>query len=719
MDRRDFIKLTAVTGTSAALTACGNPEHQLIRFVPEDEIVPGIAEWKPSVCPLCSAGCGLTVRVMDADFETTRNGQQGVVAIKAAKKLEGQPAHPINRGGLCARGQAAIQVTYHPDRLTGPMKRTGARGSGQFAPIGWDDAIAELASKLDALTDKSALAFVVRPRRSRRLELVAEFLAKLGAPAPIGFQIFGDDVLRKANGLSFGREQLPTFDLARARFVVSFGADFLGTWNSPVAQNATYGEMRQGRPGERGMLVQVEPRMSLSGASADEWVAIKPGTEGVLALGFAHVLIANKLSASDPAPFADYAPDAVEKITGVPAKKIERIARAMGERRPAVAIIGGQALAHTNGVFHATAINRLNAVLNSHEQPGGVFFTPQAPSLHAGPMLTRPSTAMRDLNAQVLLVDDANPVFGSPAAWGVKNALAQIPFIASFGSFVDETSAQADLILPDHSFLESWTDSLPESGSLVAVANAAGPVMRPLYQTRSTPDVLIEVAGKLKSPIALPWKSYDDALKAGFDTLGAEAWDDVAKQGFWQSSVVSRPSSVVSRQSTTPYVPPQFDGDAGSFPYHFLPYPSQAFHDGSTAHLPWLQEMPDPLTSAMWSSWVEINPQTAAKLNVAHGDIVEIASTQGSLRAPALVSPGIAPDMIAMPVGQGHDAFTRYASGRGVNPLTILAPVAEPVTGALAWAATRVKISRVGDANGSLILFAGEMRENPHQHETR
>src|SRR5262249_50338372 len=152
MERRTFIKLTAITGTSAALTACGNPEHQLIRFVPEDDIVPGIAEWKPSVCPLCHSGCGLNVRLMDADFETTRKGQTGVVAIKAAKKLEGQAAHPINHGSLCARGQAAIQLTYHPDRLTQPMKRSGARGSGQYNPISWDDAIAELSGQLDTLT---------------------------------------------------------------------------------------------------------------------------------------------------------------------------------------------------------------------------------------------------------------------------------------------------------------------------------------------------------------------------------------------------------------------------------------------------------------------------------------------------------------------------------------------------------------------------------------
>jgi anaerobic selenocysteine-containing dehydrogenase len=131
MDRRTFIKLTAITGTSATLASCGNPENQFIRFVPDEDIVPGVAVWKPSVCPLCAAGCGLTVRVMDADAEVLRDGQVGVVRIAAAKKLEGAPSHPISQGGLCARGQAAIQVTYHPDRITQPMRRTGDRGTGQ------------------------------------------------------------------------------------------------------------------------------------------------------------------------------------------------------------------------------------------------------------------------------------------------------------------------------------------------------------------------------------------------------------------------------------------------------------------------------------------------------------------------------------------------------------------------------------------------------------
>src|SRR4029079_12991745 len=152
MDRRLFIKVTAVTGTSATLASCGNPEHQIIRFIPDEEHVPGVAEWKPSLCPLCQAGCGVLVRVMEGDAEVVRNGQTGVIRMGLAKKLEGNPAHPISQGKLCVRGQAAIQVTYHPDRITQPMKRAGDRGSGTFTPITWDAAMSELVSKLDALS---------------------------------------------------------------------------------------------------------------------------------------------------------------------------------------------------------------------------------------------------------------------------------------------------------------------------------------------------------------------------------------------------------------------------------------------------------------------------------------------------------------------------------------------------------------------------------------
>ncbi len=360
MERRQFLKISAVSGATAALDGCGQPERQLIRFIPEEELVPGVATWKPSICTLCPAGCGLMVRVMEGEAEVMRNGKLGLIKMGLAKKLEGNPHHPINQGKLCPRGQAGLQVTYHPDRLRSPLKRAGPRGSGQFEEIGWDQAVQELVSRLHALRIKkeaSTLAVVTRPLRGHRRLLLEQFLAGFGAPPPVTFEFFDNTVLRWANLQSFGRAQMPTYDLARANYVISFGADFLGTWNSPVAQSLAYGEMRQGRPGVRGKFVQVEPRMSQTGANADEWLPARPGTEGVLALGFAHVILREKLRQtlrSSPATsiiagwfegLPDYSPEEVQKQTGVPAAKVTRLARELASQAPALAIVAGAPLA--------------------------------------------------------------------------------------------------------------------------------------------------------------------------------------------------------------------------------------------------------------------------------------------------------------------------------------------------------------------------------------
>ncbi len=737
MDRRTFIKLTAITGTSATLASCGVPEHQIIRFVPDEELVPGIAEWKPSVCPLCASGCGLNVRVMMADVDTTKDGQQGVVRRGVAKKLEGLPAHPVSQGALCARGQAAIQVTYHPDRIAHPLKRKGARGSGEFEAITWDAAIAELVGKLDALAsadNQKSLAVIVGGRRNHRQLLLDQFATKFGAPAAIVHEVFSDDVLRRANEMSFGFAQLPTFDLANASFVIGFGADFLGTWNSPVSHAAGYGRMRQGRPGVRGGFVHVEARITPTGASADEWVAAKPGTEGVLALGLAHVILRDNLRPSEPSRatalidgwadgLAEFEPNRVASITGVAAARVEHLAHSLAGHTPSVAIVGGVPLAHTNGLFTALAVNALNQLLGAVGQKGGLLFTPQ---LNRAAVQGRPTLAQLagGVVPQVLLVDDANPVFSAPKALKVKEAIEKVPFIVSFAHFVDETSVLADLILPDHTFLESFVDAVPESGSAQAVVSVAGPVMKPLFDTRAMGDVLLEAAGKLQAPIDLGATSYDGFVQAALAPLGEEAWAQAQTQGGWWGELPKGSAAVAAadaKPAAVRYTEPTFNGDAGEYPFQFLPYPSAAFLDGSLAHLPWLQELPDPITSAMWGSWVELNPRTAERLGIGLGDVVEVTSANGAVRAPAFINPGLSPDIIAMPVGQGHTNFTRYATGRGRNPLELLAPVMHEQTGSLAWAATRVKVSRAGEPDGSLIMFSarGELRENPHEGETR
>jgi anaerobic selenocysteine-containing dehydrogenase len=763
MQRRDFIRLSAITGATATLDSCGQPDVQLIRFIPEEELTPGVATWRPSLCTLCPAGCGTLAKVMEGDAEVVRNGKLGIMKMGLAKKIEGNPRHPINQGKLCARGQAMLQVTYHPDRIRGPLKRTGPRGSGQFQEISWDDAIKEVVEKIAALRSgqqSASLAFLAGAMRGLRRELVEQFLATLGAPPTITFEALDDAVLRKANELSWGRPQLPTLDFGRCNYILSFGADFLGTWNSPVAQSIAYGAMRNGRPGQRGKFVQIEPRLSLTGASADEWIPVRPGTEGVLALGFAHVILQEKLAvpkaseasskliAGWPEGLPEYAPAIVENRTGVPAATIARLAREAANARPGAALIGGAPLAQTNGLFQALAVNALQGLLGAPgngDQPSPLDFTPTRSRTGAasGAPLTSAQGSFslvqslaqeillnRPHSPSVLLLAETNPVFALPPAVHLREALEKVPFIASFSSFLDETSALADVILPDHSPLESWLDDNPESGTTQTVASLAPPALRPLHNTRAMPDVLLEIARQLGEDVssALPWKTFEDMLKGRFAGLHAQSGTGTATdaEAFWKKAqdlggwwgpeekptAKLRPPSAA--REPVKLSDPQFDGDPNGFPFYFLPFASPAFYDGSTSHLPWLQETPDPLSTAMWGAWVEINPQTAARLGIKQSDLVEVASQHAKLQAPVLINPGIAPDVIAMPIGQGHENFTRYASGRGANPLSILAPMAVPETGSLAWAATRVKVTKVGE--GKLTRFGAELREQPHEH---
>jgi anaerobic selenocysteine-containing dehydrogenase len=752
MQRRDFLKISAITGASAALDACGSPDHHLIRFIPEEDLIPGIATWKPSVCTLCPAGCGMLVRVMEGDAEVIRNGQLGLMQMGLAKKLEGNPAHPVNQGKLCPRGQAGLQVTYHPDRVRNPLLRSGKRGSGEFKEITWDEAMKRLMTQLNPLHSgnlQGRLTFLTSPLRGQRKNIAASFAGGFRNSKFIEFAFFDERVVRTANAASFHHEAPPTVDLGQSNYVISFGANFLGTWNSPVAQSRGYAEMRQGHPGKRGKLVQFEPRISQTGANADEWIPCTPGSEGVLALGIAHVLMHDQLRSAASVGtagemiegwsqgLAEFAPEKVEEQTGIKAATITRIAHEAANHAPAVALIGDGAAAHTNSLFNALAVNALNALLGTSGKPGGIQFSPvwnSGSGKTGGAQETSGGEAIRALAQEIesnpssvgaLLIYGANPVFATPAAWHVREALDKAPFVVSFGSFIDETSVFADLILPDHSPLESWQEDAPDSGSLRTVVSVAPPAMLPLHDTRSMPDVLLDLSHQLGGDLAtaLPWKTYDEAIQADFTNLYKEKgakdaktaddfWSNAQEQGGWWGAQESPSGNVTAKGMTVPqrFTAAQFDGKSTEFPFYFMPFPSQMFYDGSLSGLPWMQEAPDPMSSAMWGTWVELNPVTADKLGIKQADLIEVASQHGTLRAPAMISPGVAPDMVAMPIGQGHENFTRYASNRGANPIAILAPMSVAGTGALAWAATRVKISRVGE--GKLILFGASMRED-------
>jgi anaerobic selenocysteine-containing dehydrogenase len=280
---------------------------------------------------------------------------------------------------------------------------------------------------------------------------------------------------------------------------------------------------------------------------------------------------------------------------------------------------------------------------------------------------------------------------------------------------MDETTAQADIVLPSHTYLESWGDVLPEPGVGFTVGAVSQPVVSPLYDTKGTGDTVLALAARLGMHDALPWVSMEDCLKGGWRAIYERAepdgsdfdgfWRDVLMSGVWGENTRADQSVTVD-SNIIGVADPDFAGD-GSF--HLHPFLSTAMRDGRGANLPWMQELPDPITTVVYGSWVEMNPSKAAELGISDGDVVSVTSEHGSVEAPVVLFPAIRPDVVAMPIGQGHDSYGRYAQNRGANPISILAPATDGA-GGLAACATRVSITRTG-RRAPPVRTGGESRQ--------
>ena len=714
MERRNFFKLIG-TASGAALTgACGKPGQELIPLlVPEKEIVPGVEEWHPSVCRECSAGCGTIVRVMEAEREIEIEGEKVRQRVAAIKKIEGNPLDPVSGGRLCARGQAGLQSLYNPDRLRGPQRRSGERGAGEFEPISWDEALNEatdiLTRALDA--EPQGIVYLTRPGAGTRAATLQRFLDSIGAPPASTTGIADFTVERAAAEQVYGWSGLPVYEIQDATFLLSIGTDFLGSWASPVLYARRFGHMRQGRRGIRGRLVHAESRLSQTGWSADEWVPVKPGGEQALALLVGHILLKEGW-ARDPTSLPPAVKEVYEsldvdhavELAGIPFERIREIAHGLSEATAPV-VVAGASIVRPNSLEAVVAASALNLLLGNVNQKGGVH-GPSEPLL-ARFEKDRPrydNLLQRLDKANVVLLDGANPAYQVPAS---AERLAKCSGVISFSPFVDDSSAYADLILPDHSPLEAAAASVPPVAPSSALTGSRS-FVQPLYDTRATEEVLGALATKLGNSIDV--ETTQRVFGAVFEEqdLGAEFSNGkefaayCERQGGWWTEAAAAPRKSPLTSVAPLTEPESHDGD---YPLVFQAYPSLQFSDGSGANLPWLQEVPDPTSSAMWGLPVEIDPKTAAALDVVNGQIVRVTSPEASIEAPAYINPAAIPGVISMAIGQGHTHYGRYASGRGANPLALVAGIVDGQTGVPALGDVSVRIEKVSEQR-SLVQFS-------------
>jgi len=580
--RRTFLKASGAAGATVAIASITPPLLSPLLEEGQGEAAATVLEekWVPSVCLQCPAGCGILVRVV--------NGR--------AVKIEGNPLHPINEGRLCPKGQSGLQFLYDPDRIKGPLRRAGERGSGRWQPISWDEAIAEVAARLKEIRDRGephTLVFMSGRNRGQMGGFIDRFMAAYGSPNHVGHSSICEDGSPMAHYLTQGFKAYAGYDWVNTNYVLSFGGSFLEAWRPTVLLLRSYGHMRRGRP-VRFKLVYVDSRFSVTAAKADEWIPIRPGTDGALALAMAHVIIKDKLYDQEFVEnhthgfeewsrlvLAEYPPEWAAKETGVPADTIVRLAREFATTKPAIAAGARGTSMQPYGVYTRTAIHALNALVGSIDVPGGVL-------VQIGPPLSKDPEVVQDeiakagvkqpridyagskryplagkvyqgipefatgrgpYKANALLLYYTNPAFSTPEVGRVYKALEQIPFIVNFSPFMSETAEYADLILPDDTYLERWHDDVIYPSLGYPVIGLRQPVVQRLYDTRNTGDVLVQIAQAIDGSVAqsFPWADFLSYLKfkvrglheaqtgsivaPDFETF----WQEFTRQGVWSA----------------------------------------------------------------------------------------------------------------------------------------------------------------------------------------
>ena len=690
--RRDFLKAVSLTGTAAVVGCSSEPVRRLIPYlIPPEDIIPGDATWYATTCRECPAGCGMLAKNRDGHVI----------------KVEGNPSHPVNQGRLCARGQASMQGLYNPDRYRGPLQR---KSDGHFAPISWEAAEHLLVEKLLEIKRKGGrerAVFLTELITGTQKELIARWMEELGTGRLILYEPLAYEPLRKANEVVFGRDRIPTYYIDQADFLLSFSANFLETWLSNVQYARQFSSFHA--PGERGknFFIYLGPRLSMTAANADHWIAVSPENQSLVALGMLRFLIAEGASlaikgeqrAALEAQVKNLSSEMIESRTGVKAQVLQMVAKKFAKAKKPLVLAEGLFCADTRATETAMAANLFCTV-----SPGtgkAVDFDDPSSLGDVAPAEKMKELALKMLNGEIelLLIDRANPFFHLPPAWEFQKALKNVPLVVSFSSFPDETSEHAHLILPTHTFLESWGDYSPRKN----VEGLLQPVMGPMFNTRQLGDILLSTGRKLAGERKFPWKNFYEMLRAEWAQKGerqgsSEAYwqEKMQRGGTWKTRGKESFRPLSGSFNFTFTQPPSPSLEKTEKRFHFIAYPTIQFFDGRSANRPFLQELPDPMTNITWGGWVEINMELAKGLGISKGDVLTLRSPHGTLQAPAYPSPGIPEGTVAMPIGQGHAAYGRFANSQSGNPAQLISPKLDPASGGIIRSVLEVTLEKLG-----------------------
>lgn len=674
--RRDFLRLAGFTAGAVTLVGCsrGTERGVMPYLVRPEETTPGRAYEFATVCGGCPAACGVLVKCRDG----------------RPLKLEGNPDHPLSRGGLCATGQASVLALYDSRRLRRPVR--------DGKPATWAEVDAEVARGLEAARARGGRVRVLTDSATgpAEREAIASFLSSFKEGRHVVYDPLSTSAIAGAHARTHGIRAIPRYRFERAQVVVAFAADFLGTWISPVEHTAGYRAARRLDAGADGFSwhVQVESRMSLTGSNADRRVVVPPGSSGAALTQLVRGL-ASTMGAQPARPAPEGPLD-----SGTIRQCVERL---LAAPRGRTLVVCGE-----NDLAAQIAANGANQLLGNYEGEHPPVDLGAGPAAAPGDDVDL-AELLREIaqaKVDVLLVRGVNPVYDLPGGSGLAAALDRVPLVLAFAETLDETARHARLVCPEPHFLESWGDA----ESAVGIVSLRQPAIRGIGEARPLLESLATWSGRpeaARDRVRESWRRRVHPRREGgpgFD----EFWNQALHDGFArvrpERRAATAPFDAAAAATAAPWRAPA--SDAFLLDLHASP----GILDGRHAHNPWLHEVPDPIAKTVWDNFAAVAPAAASALGLATGDVVRIAPRDGgdAIELPVLVQPGQHRLAIAIGLGYGRAGTDRFAAvgpqwweGRptvaaGAAIGTNAAPLIAWTGGYLSYAGRVVRVEKTG-----------------------
>lgn len=641
--RRDFLKYLGFSTAAATLAAsCETPVKKAIPFVNRPEnITPGVASYYA------------TTYTQDGDVQSV------LAKVRDGRpiKIEGNDLSPINKGATSARAQASVLDLYDTARLRFPSQIKGGKISEVSTLEAFDKMITD---GLTANAGKPVVILTSTITSPSTKQLIGEFIAKYPGSRHVTYDAVSYSGMLLANEASYGKRAIPSYHFDNAKVIVSLGADFLGTWLSPVEFAKQYSKGRKIDESKISLNkhFHFESILSMTGANADERYTHRPSEAAAVAVALLNAVNGTGAGVADPKLKAG----------------LEKAAAALKANAGAALVVSGSNDANVQAV-----VNAINEAIGAN----GKTINWAVTSNYRQGIDAEMATLINDMNAGsigALFIADANPAYNSFAADKFKSGLAKVPLTVSFNAKLDETTELCKYSLPDHHYLESWGDAEPKSGYYSFIQ----PTIYPLFKTRQWQDSLLKWSGKTvaaapavaDSTAAAPIQvsatanTYADYLKAYWiGKLGSQgAWDNTLRDGLVlpaEMPVAGTGYSGAGLSAATAALAAAPKGGA----YEIFLYEKVSIGSGSQASNPWLQELPDPVTKATWDNYAMISAATAKELFdidlTDSGDtdayevhpakaVIKIKANGKEINLPFIIVPGTQKNTIGIALGYGR-----------------------------------------------------------------